>query len=567
MPVSSNNSQALSHPSIEKQLEIDHFNAKAWELDSINPQEGMRLSKQAYKFSTSGDFLQENYQKGIADSLFNQSHINLHLGDYQLALSQSLNSLSIYNDLRDSRRQAETLLNLGSIYLSINEFNKAMSTLIKALDIARHLDDPQPMGEILLNMGMTYLYAGDSGHALTEFKKSLQIFQTADNHKMMAYVYCNLAAANLVENENELFLQYIERGEKYADQIGSNYIKICILLQRGQYQIISGDLDTANQYFQESLRLAKRQGYQADEIASIIWVSEVNYRQGKLEEAVILLNGALEGARKHRYAEGMLKAHQKLASIFEDLGDYFQACDHLKNYYEIEQQINTEKNDLKYKSLETVYRTQVMQSEARIIQTKNHQLEKEISERKWVEEALRMSEDKYRRLASLDPLTGLNNRRFFYQLALSEIRRVKRYAHPTTLLIIDIDRFKSINERLGHLAGDDVLKVIANQIKGFVREVDILGRFGGEEFILLLPETNLERGHQVAQRLCCQIEDVRFEISGELIQVQVSIGVAAYEKDLPLDFLIDRADQAMQAAKKAGRNRVCIWGEISENNR
>ena len=562
MPVSSNKSQQLPRSSVEKQLEIDHINAKAWDLDSINPQEGMRLSEQAYQLSTSGDFLQKNYQKGIADSLFNQSHINLHLGEYQLALSQSLDALSTYNDLRDSQRQAETLLNLGAIYLSINEYNKAMSTLIKALDIARHLEDPQPMGEILLNMGMTYLYAGDSGHALTEFKKSLQIFQTAENHKMMAFVYCNLAAANLVENDYGLFIQYIERGEKYADKVGSNYIKICILLQRGQYQIILGDLEAANQYFQESLRLAKRQGYQADEIASIIWISEVNYRQGKLEEAVTLLNEALERARKQRYAEGRLKAHQKLAAIFEDLGDYYHACDHLKNYYEIEQQITTEKNDLKYKSLETVYRTQVMQSEARIIQTKNHQLEKEISERKWVEEALRLSEDKYRRLASLDPLTGLNNRRFFYQLAQNEIRRVKRYAHPTTLLIIDIDRFKNINERLGHLAGDEVLKVIASQIKEFVREVDILGRFGGEEFILLLPETNLESGRQVAQRLCCQIEDSRFEISGEMIQVQVSIGVAAYENELPLDFLIDRADQAMQAAKKAGRNKVCIWGEI-----
>ena len=214
----------------------------------------------------------------------------------------------------------------------------------------------------------------------------------------------------------------------------------------------------------------------------------------------------MEGAKKHRYAEGRLKAHQKLASIFEDMGDYFHACDHLKNYYEIEQKITTEKNDLKYKSLETVYRTQVMQSEARIIQTKNHQLEKEISERKWVEEALRLSEDKYRRLASLDPLTGLNNRRFFYQLAQNEIRRVKRYSHPTTLLIIDIDRFKNINERLGHLAGDEVLKVVAIQIKEFVREVDILGRFGGEEFILLLPETNLESGRQVAQRLCSRLK-------------------------------------------------------------
>jgi diguanylate cyclase (GGDEF)-like protein len=530
-------------------------------LDSNNPQEGLRLSKKTYTLSTSDEFHQNNYQKGIADSLFNQTRINLHFGDYQLALSQSLNTLPIYNDLRDPVRQAQTLLNLGAIYLSLNEFNKAMSTLIKALDIARHLDDPQPLGETLLNIGSTYLRAGESGKALTEFKKSLQIFKTADNAKMMAFVYCNLAAANMLEGDKALFNQYIDRGEKFADQIGSNYIKINVLLQKGQYEINVGNLEAAHGYFQESLRLAKRQGYQADEIASIIWISEVNYRWGKLDEAVVLLNEALTAAKNNGYDEGRVNAHQKLSQIFEELGDYFHAFEHLKNYYEINQHINAEKNDLKYNSLETVYRTQVMQSEARIIQTKNHQLEKEISERKWMEDALRQSEDKYRRLASLDPLTGLNNRRFFYQLALSEMRRIKRYGHPATLLIIDIDRFKNINDQFGHLAGDDVLKMVAHYIRTFVREVDILGRFGGEEFILLLPETNLERARQVAQRLCVQFSESRFDINDQKIQVQVSIGVAAYEDDMPLDFLIDHADQAMQVAKKAGRNRVCIWGE------
>jgi diguanylate cyclase (GGDEF)-like protein len=129
------------------------------------------------------------------------------------------------------------------------------------------------------------------------------------------------------------------------------------------------------------------------------------------------------------------------------------------------------------------------------------------------------------------------------------------------LLIIDIDRFKNINDKFGHLAGDDVLKMVAGTIKEFVREVDILGRFGGEEFIVLLPETNLERGRQAAQRICSHFSESRFKVNDEDIQVQVSIGVAAYEDDLPLDFLIDHADQAMQIAKKAGRNRVCIWGE------
>ena len=133
----------------ELKNEIDALNEKAWNLESINPQSGMRLSKETFKLSTSGSFQVNVYKKGMADSLFNQAHFNLSFGDYQLALSQSLEALSIYTDLKDSVRQTQTMCNLGAIYLSLNEYNKSMSTLLKALEIARHLENGIPLGEIL----------------------------------------------------------------------------------------------------------------------------------------------------------------------------------------------------------------------------------------------------------------------------------------------------------------------------------------------------------------------------------------------------------------------------------
>jgi len=539
---------------------IDSLNQRAWELEVTDPQEGMRVTKEAFLLSTSADLRQKYYQKGIADSLFNQAHFNLKRGDYQLALSQALETLSIYTDLKDRHRQAQTLRHLGGIYLSINEFNKGMSTLIKALDIARNLDDPIPMGETLLNIGMAYLMAGDSIQAMIEFKKSLQIFQSRDDIRLLTYAYCNLAAAYKAQGEYELFYQYLERASRYADQIGYDYIRNDILRQKGQYELMLGNLDTAYKLFQESMQLSQRHGFQADEVASAIWLSEVDYRHGKLQDTIDRLLDALVRSRKNHYDEGCLRAHQKLSLVYEEMSNFKQAYDHLKVFYELEKRINLEKNDLKFKTLETVYRTQALQSEARIIQTKNEQLEKEISERKWVEEALRQSEDKYRRMANLDPLTALNNRRFFYELALGEMRRVKRYHRPMSILMVDLDQFKNVNDRFGHLAGDQVLQWVAQRLQDFLREVDILGRFGGEEFILLLPETPAEQSHHVAQRLCQQFADARFEVRGELVTVTISIGVAAYEDDISLDELIDRADSAMYVAKDAGRNQACLWG-------
>ncbi|MRS05870.1 GGDEF domain-containing protein, partial [bacterium] len=140
-------------------------------------------------------------------------------------------------------------------------------------------------------------------------------------------------------------------------------------------------------------------------------------------------------------------------------------------------------------------------------------------------------------------------------------KRIKRYFHPLTVLMIDIDHFKVINDQFGHLAGDQILKMVARQLETFLREVDILGRFGGEEFVVLMPETTLEQSISVANRLLRLFTDARFEVHEKIVQITVSIGIAAFEDGVPIDRLVDRADKAMQFAKKEGRNRIAIWDE------
>ncbi len=542
--------------------QIDSLNTEAWLCESIDPNQGLKLSKEAYYLSTSGYFHMEIYKRGVADSLFNQAHFNLNRGDYYLALSQANEALAIYNDLKENARQARTLCNMGAAYLGLNEYGKSMDTLLKGLTIARNLLDPVPMGEILLNIGIAYLFAGDFQQALIEFKKSYQIFQGCDDIKMLTYTYCNLAAVYTLLGEDEIYAQYAERGFRYAEQIGSDYIKLDLLRQRGQHQLRQGNLKQAHQCFQDSLMLAQKHGYQADEVAAAIWISELDGYLGNTQQAIERLLEIQEKARKYRFEEGSLRISRKLAEIYAQTGNYQQAYDNLKSFSEINHRLSKEKNELRFKTIETVYRTQAIQNEAKIIQSKNEQLEKEIAERKWVEEALRQSEEKYRRLANLDALTSLNNRRFFYELAVNEIRRVRRYRHPMCILMVDIDHFKKVNDHMGHLAGDQVLQWVARKLEDLLREVDIIGRFGGEEFVILLPETDVEQAECVALRLCQQFAESTFEIRQEQVQVTISIGISTYVPGASLDNLIDHADQALYAAKQAGRNRVFVWKDL-----
>jgi diguanylate cyclase (GGDEF)-like protein len=161
------------------------------------------------------------------------------------------------------------------------------------------------------------------------------------------------------------------------------------------------------------------------------------------------------------------------------------------------------------------------------------------------------------RLASIDELTGLYNRRHFLSMAQVEFSRGLRYKRALSAMLLDIDHFKKFNDTYGHALGDRVLEIVAKLCKQSLRNTDILGRYGGEEFVILLPETSLEVAKVVAERLRKSVSGAVIPIEGGALNVTVSIGVAENNCLTPtLETLIARADQAMYIAKYKGRDQV-----------
>ncbi|AGF77953.1 diguanylate cyclase (GGDEF) domain-containing protein [Desulfocapsa sulfexigens DSM 10523] len=169
-------------------------------------------------------------------------------------------------------------------------------------------------------------------------------------------------------------------------------------------------------------------------------------------------------------------------------------------------------------------------------------------------------ENDLEKLATTDPLTGAKNRRAFLQLFEQELDRSQRYDHKFSLLMLDIDHFKNINDTHGHDSGDKVLKLLVAEIYGILRATDMFGRWGGEEFIILLPESNIHQASTVAERLRGNLSKIEVSTDdGALIKFTVSIGMTVVENnDVLLDGIIKKADQALYLAKDQGRNRVVI---------
>jgi two-component system, cell cycle response regulator len=163
------------------------------------------------------------------------------------------------------------------------------------------------------------------------------------------------------------------------------------------------------------------------------------------------------------------------------------------------------------------------------------------------------------RLTIIDALTDIHNKRYLMEFLDRELARSGRYARPLSLVMLDIDRFRAVNETLGHLGGDFTLREMAARIKGNIRKEELFARYGGEEFAVVLPETNGEGSVKLGERLRLVIENQPFRYEDKVYNVTISLGVATTTGDETMtpSTLIRLADEKLYQAKREGRNRVC----------
>jgi diguanylate cyclase (GGDEF)-like protein/PAS domain S-box-containing protein len=181
-----------------------------------------------------------------------------------------------------------------------------------------------------------------------------------------------------------------------------------------------------------------------------------------------------------------------------------------------------------------------------------------VTDRKRVEQESQRFIRKLEKLSSEDSLTGLQNRRMIFERIKHEIERVRRYKVDLSLIFCDLDCFKEINDTYGHNAGDGVLRTIADILRRSVRTSDSIGRYGGDEFIIVLPQTSLKGARELAERIRINVQDTKFAMQdGKSAGTTMSIGVAFYDgTETDIDALISRIDTALYVSKRSGKNQV-----------
>ena len=337
-------------------------------------------------------------------------------------------------------------------------------------------------------------------------------------------------------------------GEKIARQLGSPDLLATFLDTTGQVYLAMQDYARAEEYFQQAMDLYQGIGNDPNEIT--LNLARAALGQGRLEEAAERLQHSLEPLEARGVNRFSYQFHELLSRIYELQGDFSRAVWHYKRFHAIQSQVFGEETQHRLGNLAVLHQVETARLDAEILRLKNLALHQEIS-------ASRQALAEMQVKATTDALTGMLNRRHFMTLASYLFDASRQSGKPLAALMMDIDHFKNVNDAFGHHAGDQVLAEISAVIQANLRSGDLLGRYGGEEFVAVLPDSHLSEAYQVAQRVLEKVAGHSTCCGALSIQITLSIGTAQSDAaDASLESLLKRADLALYAAKRLGKNRV-----------
>jgi len=508
-----------------------------------------------------------------------------NLGDADGAVENYLNGLEVAESLDDKKFIADGLVNLGAIYYLTEQYEKSLTMLNSALVIANTLDNNELKGSVNSELGILYSYMLNPKKSVKFYQASYEHFKKAGMELYALNSLQNIAINHMDEGRYEqailLFEEIIESADKFSNNeiLGGIYTRLA--MSHAVKKI--PNLDAAYQYITVAEKyLEGVQQYNAllNFNVNKAFVLEVMERYDEalksldIAEKLLARNTKTKNTFSHynlmylqsqvyyktqRYQQAYEKQSQYLTRVFKD-----QQNTNMGKIEELRLSFESEQADLQKKILEQEESVQIMQLNDVTYHEKNLQLliafvALLIATLAWFLLKMVKNQKHLVHISQIDDLTGVVNRRRLMELGEQMFTQAKRNNQCFSVLMLDVDNFKVINDTFGHSVGDKVLKDIAGLANEIMREKDCFGRFGGEEFISLLPKTSQQNANDIAERLRLSVQNKIWSYKN-LEKVTVSIGISSLENenDTSFSLLLKDADVMMYKAKNLGRNKVCV---------
>jgi diguanylate cyclase (GGDEF)-like protein len=540
---------------------IDDLNRQAKEFINSHPEQAARLFEQARDLAQSGEFAGSPYRSGLAASLVGLAMLNTECAKPEIGVRLCLEALALLDDQHPIPATIDAQCTLGWVNLHIADYSTAMDWALKALHNSQMLAMPGKEARALDLIACLYGLMHDFPQAESAHHAALQIAQANQDEKAETSLLNNMAMTLLDAGDYALALEaglrslHLSRQYKLAEANAHDTV--------GQILLAMGDFNQAEAHIREALQIVPELNNNLMKTYLLKNLGRIYLAQNDLSRAEAQIEQALATALLNSYRSEQADCHQLLSTIHERKADLTGALEHFKQFNTLKEIMAGEEAAKQMALIRVIYEVETAKRDSEIHRLRNIELQSEIEERK----RLQLSLEK---LAMSDPLTDLYNRRCFFDKAEQEFKRTVRYQHPLVVVMLDLDYFKQVNDTYGHAIGDQILVIVANRLKTNLRNIDIVGRIGGEEFALVLPETTLDGGRQTAERIRQAISESMSTSAGPVF-VTVSGGVTGLTSseipDVPsFEIFLQHADQALYIAKQAGRNQVQIFTTLGDGN-
>ena len=583
---------------------VDLMNELAWELRWKDVRRALALSQQAAEHS-----LSLSYRRGLANSLHLQADVHMLQSSSLTAMARSLEALRLFEDMDDQQGQARVLNTLGNVYHSLGDYSNALKTHLRGLKMKESAENRKSLTRPFNTIGTVYHRLNDTARAMEYFLRNLKIDEESGDRSGDVDVLNN---AGLVQQEMGEYEKVFETYTRSLDPRDSKTVEHAVLLMNvGNVYYKLGNLDTAMSYHMRSLKIKQEIGDRQGEAASLINIGElceargdeagalehysnclritreigdrhleasallgtggVHLKQGSVSGGKERLEHALEISVAIDSDELVSRAHKLLARAFEAEGKWEKALDHWKAFHDKREKMFSEDTERKTRAMMVQFEVESAQKEKEIYRLKNvelvelnndlkaltQSLQEANQEKTGLLEDLRHKAELLAQQAKVDSLTGLWNRRHVDVDLENEFNRARRFKHPLTVVMADIDHFKKINDNYSHLLGDEVLRTVAQLIRKTCRTIDVVARYGGEEFLLYLPETSVDRGRIACEKIRKAIEEYPWQELDPDLKVTISLGLSGNLDVSSFEKMISEADERLYEAKNSGRNRTC----------
>jgi diguanylate cyclase (GGDEF)-like protein/putative nucleotidyltransferase with HDIG domain len=542
----------------DPRAEVDATLARAWALRNTHAMEFLRLTEEAL-----GTAITLAYRRGVGYGRRNLGYRDFSAAHYERALAQLSEALEIGRELEDHILVRDASNFLGAVCTSLGDYTQGVEYVQSTLHLSRRANDLQGVASALTNLGLLHHHLGQDEAAVGYHHESVRISHDLGDPHREAVGLNNLGLALIGLGRDNEAIETLLNAQPLATLIGDNDLAARVLINLSEAYRNLGEGSQALRAINQALGLlpsdGEARGY------GLMSAGLIHASAGNQPLAVEMLKTGL-GIAEHSGSKSLAyQLHKHLSGLFKAAGRVHEALEHHELFYSLEREVRAEEIERKLRVTSAQREIERSRAESEIYRLRNVELARALAS---LQEADRLKSQFVKELndksleldrqTKIDALTGIHNRRYLEATLAAEFARCRDAGLPLSVVIIDVDHFKDINDRFSHQVGDQVLKAIAGLILKSCRGQDLVARYGGEEFVIAMPGTPASQALVVCERLRRSLEAHDWSSFIPGLSVTISAGLSDDPEASDHEKLLHAADSKLYKAKRNGRNQTCM---------